>query len=190
MVEKRGRGRPKKNPESEVKRGPGRPKKDPTKRGPGRPRKAVEKRPVGHPFFSPTIADRIKVEQLLACGMSQDDIARAIGITKPTLIKHFPEEIATGALRKRAEVIQMIFKSADKGVVSAQKYLEEVTRITTAADAVHARGAVPAKDEEVIVPRAPKLGKKEERNLAAERVAESGLYAPPRAPKLVVNNKP
>ncbi len=42
----------------------------------------------------------------------EDDCARALGMPTPTLVKWFPEEIANGTARKRAEVIGLLYKSA------------------------------------------------------------------------------
>jgi hypothetical protein len=88
---------------------------------------AEEKRGRGRPAFKPTATQRREVEELISCGMKRDDIARAIGISPNTLEKHFPEELATGASRKRAEVIRMLYRNARGGNVSAQRKLEEMT---------------------------------------------------------------
>lgn len=132
----------------------------------------------GRPQFKPTSALRRKVEELLTGGMSKDECARAIGCSTPTLEKHFEEELANGIAKKRAEVIGLLFKSARKGNVTAQKKLEEMSRVSGAAEAVTGRE-----------PKAPRLGKKEERQVAAEAVASgTSKFAPPTPPKLVVDN--
>ncbi|MBE1208121.1 hypothetical protein [Aminobacter carboxidus] len=137
----------------------------------------------GRPPFKPTPALRRKVEELVSCGMSKDECARAIGCSTPTLEKYFEEELANGVAKKRAEVIGLLYREAKKGNVTAQKKLEEMTRVASAAEAVGARsGTKPVPQE-----RAPKLGKKEERQAAAGRVG--GKYAPPEPPKLVVDNR-
>ncbi|RWQ16105.1 hypothetical protein [Mesorhizobium sp.] len=130
----------------------------------------------GRPQFKPTPALRRKVEELVSCGMSRDDCARAIGCSTPTLEKYFEDELANGVAKKRSEVIGMLYRAAKKGNVTAQKKLEEMSRIAGAAEAIGARSA----------PDKPKPGKKEERQAAAERVGSK--YAPPAAPKLVVDN--
>lgn len=133
---------------------------------------------VGRPEFAPTKRHRDKVEQLVACGMSKEDVARALGITKPTLLKHFPEELAGGVAKKRSEIIGMLFKAAKSGNVTAQKKLEEMNRVATAAEAM---ADIPAE-----APKAEPMGKKAQVKAAAERV--EGAFAPPQPPKLVVNN--
>jgi hypothetical protein len=54
-------------------------------------------------------------------GMIHEQIAIAIGISEPTLRKHFGHELTEGAYRKRIEVIEALRKVAAKGNVSAAK---------------------------------------------------------------------
>lgn len=114
----------------------------------------------GRPEFKPSRAQRKKVERLVYSGMRQVDIARAIGISKPTLTKHFEEELATGLAKQRAAVVEMLFDSAKDGNVSAMRKLEEMGRIAGAEAALAAEPDQHA---------TPKLGKKEE----AEEVAKT-----------------
>lgn len=132
----------------------------------------------GRPPFKPTPALRRKVEELVSCSMSQDDVARALGITAPTLVKHFPEELANGAAKKRSEVIGMLYKAARGGNVTAQRKLEEMSRVAGAAEALKNRETAD---------KPQKMGKKEGQQAAAESVG--GKFAPPAPPKLVVNNE-
>lgn len=145
---------------------------------------------AGRPSFKPTVAMRRRVEELVSCGVSQDDCARAIGISTPTLVKHFEEELASGAAKKRAEVISMLYKAAKKGNVSAQRTLEGMTRAAAADEAVRSRGGSGQGGAARAVPPAPKPGKKELQKAAAEAIAGgSGKFAPPAPPKLVVDNR-
>lgn len=138
----------------------------------------------GRPSHKPTTAQRRQVEELRACGFSEDDIARALAISTPTLRKHFSDELQTGSVKRRAEVVGLLFKQARKGNVSAQKTLENMTRAAALADQF--MGDVPASLQ---APKPPKLGKKEEAAAAAQQVAQGeSVYAPPSPPKLVVNN--
>jgi predicted RNA-binding Zn ribbon-like protein len=138
----------------------------------------MAKKSAGRPEFRPTPRIRQKVEQLIGCGMSQDAVARAIGISTPTLVKHFAEELANGVATKRSEIIGMLFKSAKSGNVTAQKKLEEMNRLAAAAEAMAGLPEQP--------PKAEPMGKKAQTLAAAERVEPT--FAPPSAPKLVVNN--
>lgn len=129
----------------------------------------------GRPTYKPTLESRQIVEQMKFCGESDNVIARALQIDPDTLRKHFPDELQDGHAQRRKEVIGLLFRSARDGNVSAIKRLEEIGRAAGAAEAVERRAE-----------KAPKLGKKEEQQKAAEGV--SGRYAPPPAPKLVVSN--
>ncbi|WP_132254723.1 hypothetical protein [Methylobacterium segetis] len=130
----------------------------------------------GRPDFRPTVEQRIVVEQMVFCGESQVVIARAIGIKDDTLRKHFADELENGHANRRKEVIGLLFREAQAGNVSAIKRLDEIGRDAGAAEAVERRAAP-----------APKLGKKQEQQQAAERV--SGKFSPPAPPKLVVHNR-
>lgn len=113
----------------------------------------------GRPPFRVTRTLQRKVEELVSCGMSQDDVARVIGCSIPTLEKHFPDELKTGRARKRAEVIALLFKSARSGNVSAQKKLEDMTGVASIGRAPII-GTAAAE---------PKRGKKEQAMADAQR---------------------
>jgi hypothetical protein len=130
----------------------------------------------GRPAYRPTLEDRQTVEQMKFCGESDATIARALSIDPDTLRKHFADELADGHAQRRKEVIGMLFKSARGGNVAAQKKLEEMGRVSGAAEALKGREK-----------KQPKLGKKEEQKLAAANVG--GKFAPPNPPKLVVDNR-
>lgn len=83
----------------------------------------------GRPAHKPTTASRREVEELVSCGMSEDDVARAIGLTTPTVRKHYADELLTGRARRRAEVIKLLYRNARKGNVSAQRKLEDMTSL-------------------------------------------------------------
>jgi hypothetical protein len=134
------------------------------------------RRGPGQPEHRPTIANRQTVEEMKFCGESEDVIARALGISTPTLRKHYAVELTDGHANRRQEVISLLFTAARKGNVSAAKRLDEMGRVAGAAAAVKARE-----------PAAPRLGKKEQQQEAAIQVG--GKFATPSGPKLVVNNK-
>lgn len=126
----------------------------------------------GRKAYQPTDEEREKVRVLKAGGMSNEAIAEAIGISEPTLSKHFSSDLEIGAAKVTAEVLMARYRSAMGGNVSAQnKMLEQV-------------GAVRARDKRAPAP--PKLGKKEQQALAAKSIG--GKFAPPEPPKLVVSN--
>lgn len=131
----------------------------------------------GRPEFAPTDEDREKVRVLKAGGMSNEAIAEVIGISEPTLRKHFSSELDRATAKVRAELLMARYRSAMGGNVSAQnKMIEQVS--ATAAQ----RKVSPEKED-----RKPKLGKKEEQKIAAQNIG--GKFAPPSPPKLVVDNR-
>jgi hypothetical protein len=124
----------------------------------------------GRPAFAPTPAMRRQVEQCIAAGMTQDAIARAIGCDPKTMAKHFPDELATGLAKKRAEAIALLWKAAKgkKPNVAAVKKLIELHAITEAAAAAGDPEAPAA------VPNTGKLGKKVLARIAATQVGGEG----------------
>lgn len=116
----------------------------------------------GRPRFKPTPAMRRNVEQMVSVGDSQETIARAIGIAKDTLELHFAEELKTGYAKKRREVLDLLFKAAKKGNVTALRTLEAMTRVAGAAADFDERAGQGEENDKPITPsRAVKLGKKE-----------------------------
>lgn len=72
--------------------------------------------------------DRMTVERMASCGEGDETIARAFGITVEALRKTFDDELKNGAARQRRAVIDMLYKNAEGGNISAQKRLEEMQR--------------------------------------------------------------
>ena len=82
----------------------------------------------GRPEFAPTDEDREKVRVLKAGGMSNEAIAEVIGISEPTLRKHFSSELDRATAKVRAELLMARYRSAMGGNVSAQnKMIEQVS---------------------------------------------------------------
>jgi hypothetical protein len=96
-----------------------------------------------------------------AGGLSQETIAKAIGIEVETLLKHFAEEMNTGWAKKVAAVVKARYKSATGGNVSAQTKFLEDARAVGAEQALSA----PADDRK---PRVQPVGKKEAATEAAK----------------------
>lgn len=130
----------------------------------------------GRREMEPTDEQREKVRVLKAGGMTNEAIAEAIGISEPTLRKHFASELDLATAKVRAEMLMARYNTAKGGNVQAQNKMLELV----GASAADAR----VKQRET---KAPALGKKEQKQQAAENVG--GKFAPPSAPKLVVNNR-
>lgn len=123
----------------------------------------------------PTEALRKRVAIAAGGGMLHEDIALAIGVTPPTLRKHYAEELSVGAHKRRMDVLEAAYEGAVAGKVAAQRlYLS-----------VMPGAAAPDLDEEPAGDARP-LGKKAEANEAA-KTAHVGsdwedLLARPAAP--------
>ncbi len=153
---------------------------------------------VGRPPYAPTKALRNKVAILKAGGMTDEDIARAIGISRMSLYKHFSEELSTLWAAKRAEVVMAQFVAATKGknVAAQGKFLQRSERVMStptdgeleapAAGTPEAAAAAAGKKM-----REQPLGKKEAAILAAKQNSNStplsGLIALRASGKLEVN---
>ncbi|NEV75480.1 hypothetical protein DYI24_00090 [Rhodopseudomonas sp. BR0C11] len=122
------------------------------------------------------------VEQLKYAGESDAMIARSLKVDVDTLRKHCAYELENGYANRRREVTRLMFEQASKGAGWAIKRLDEIGKVSRAAAAVGDRG----KAQPQSPPKPPKLGKKEERQAAAENVG--GKFKAPEPPKLVVNN--
>lgn len=68
----------------------------------------------GRPPFEPSEEMRKAVEAMSSVGIPQEDIAKAFGISKPTLAKHFREELDTAAIKANARVAANLYKQATK----------------------------------------------------------------------------
>lgn len=113
----------------------------------------------GRPPFAATKRQCKRVEEMISCGMSEPEISHVIGCSVPTLRKHFADHLMHGRARRRAEVIELLYKTARKGNVSAQKQLEDMTAV--------AASLRPSMADVAEVPKPVKLGKKEEADQAA-----------------------
>jgi predicted transcriptional regulator len=71
--------------------------------------------------FQPTKTQRRDTSIAAGAGVTHEEIALGLGISQPTLRKHFAYELTTGAYRKRQEVLNAMFKAAKAGNVAAQK---------------------------------------------------------------------
>lgn len=82
----------------------------------------------GRPEYKPTQSVRRKVAILAGGGMTQRDIAAALGISHPTLVKYFAHELTDGAKEKRATIVAALYRKAAKGSVpAAREYMKHVS---------------------------------------------------------------
>lgn len=85
--------------------------------------------------------------------MTMVAISEAIGVSEPTIRKHFSLELDRATAKVRAEITMARYRAALGGNVSAQNQM------------LLQLGAVPDKPSKA---KEPKLGKKEEADLAAQ----------------------
>lgn len=124
---------------------------------------------------------RRKVATAKAGGMSEEAIALALGITRPTLSKHFMAELTTGAAVKRMDALDSLFAQAKKGNVSA---IKAVLLLNDNAVPAPADGQA-AGDGAAAPAKAARLGKKEMQQMAARSAADGtewdGLLPSPKS---------
>src|SRR5215467_6294020 len=67
---------------------------------------------MGSNLYEPTEKDRRTVETMIGHGISENDIARVIGISVDGLTKWYRDELATGAVKANSAVAESLFKKA------------------------------------------------------------------------------
>ncbi len=75
----------------------------------------------GRPQFQPTNEQRDQCAIFAAGRMAEADIAAVFGITRPTLRKHFADELTTGAAQRNAAVLLALYATALAGNVAAAR---------------------------------------------------------------------
>lgn len=115
---------------------------------------------AGQPPFKPTKAQRGDVETMKADGWSNDRIALQLRISRPTLEKHFADELQYGRDTVQLENLKNLRKMAKKNA-SAAKQLND--RLDLAATRRPDGG-----DEPPAPTKETKLGKKERLQREAE----------------------
>lgn len=74
---------------------------------------------MGRPPFEPTEQQRETVANMIACGITQEQIALYLDIDDNTLRKHFRRELDTAATAANAKVGKSLFIKATSGDVGA-----------------------------------------------------------------------
>jgi len=129
----------------------------------------------GRPEWNPTKAQRHQISVLAGGGMPQDAIALLMGVSTPTLQKHCGQELTVGALQRRAEVMDAMFKAGKKGNVAAAKayclIAPVVAKPKQPEEEKPSEAPAPAPTE--LIPATPTLGIKAQRKADAH-TAEVG----------------
>lgn len=147
---------------------------------------AVADAKLGRPEHVPTEENIIFVMVLLASGLTNQELAKRLGMSVPTFRKHYlhlirQKDLMLDRLKTKLRVTQ-IQQGLSGNASALNAALAMLDRVGSEGAEAKFKGREKPKQETV-----KKLGKKEERQLAAQRV--SGKFAPPTAPKLIVDNR-
>lgn len=74
---------------------------------------------AGRPPHKPTDESRATVEAMAGYGILQTDIGVVVGVSKPTLEKHYRAELDTGAIKANSKIAESLYKQATSGNVTA-----------------------------------------------------------------------
>lgn len=142
---------------------------------------------------SPQLAEKIAV--LRGSGSTEEEIEARVGLTVKTLRKYYSRELEKGPTLSRAMLDEVMYAKAMAGNVSAARYMDQRFKegdASLAAQRMKARAEASTEVGQSRPVTVEKIGKKAERQAAAEELAGTGgKYAPPAAPgrpKLVASN--
>jgi hypothetical protein len=76
----------------------------------------------GRPAHEKKPHDNERVERMVAFGIPQDQIAAILGISAPTLRKHYADALLTGRSRAVEDIANSLYDTAKAGDVPAQKF--------------------------------------------------------------------
>ena len=93
---------------------------------------------VGKPPYKPKPADRRNVELMKADNWSDDRIAHRLGISRPTLLKYFDNELQYGIDSERLKTLQYLEAAAKKGNASAIKMKLTMLGVAAGQEAIDA----------------------------------------------------
>jgi DNA-binding CsgD family transcriptional regulator len=150
--------------------------KKPAKRRRKKPARKAAKSKGGRPAHLPTAESRDAVMSLKGFGFVDDEIAVHLGIARETLRKHYAQELDHGRVRKRAEAVLMLERSAKAGNVTAQTALVALTSGTATPGGGLRQAAAAAQPgdtaPEATGPVDMSLGKKAAAKMAARTAGE------------------
>src|SRR5438105_14144627 len=94
---------------------------------------------MARPVWTPTDPQRRQAETMAAYGIPEADIARVLGVSKPTLRKHCGTELDTGATRANSKVADFLFYGICGGT-GKPAFKDERARVTAAIFWMKTRG--------------------------------------------------
>ena len=89
---------------------------------------------MARPVWTPTDAQRRQAETMAAYGIPEADIARVLGVSRPTLRKHCSTELDTCATRANSKVADFLFYGICGGT-SKPAFKDERARLSAAGGA-------------------------------------------------------
>lgn len=119
---------------------------------------ATGRRRPGRKAYKPSRSMRDTVMTLAAAAMTLPEIAAVLEISRSALCEHYRVELATGRVRRRAEVIEQLRRGAKSGNVSAMRTLLDLFSGQT---------------------QSTRLGAKAQRDLAAQTAGQSSEWTSP-----------
>lgn len=141
---------------------------------------------AGRPEHSPTDENRNKVNMLLVMGWSNKRISKTLGITAPTLRKHYFSELKfrdDARDKIDARHAMLLWQQCEAGNVAA---LKEFRKFMDRNDLM--KSSALYADDKIKLKASPKLGKKEKATLDAQDAGQNSIWdddlkitAPPRA---------
>ncbi|AYD00016.1 hypothetical protein [Neorhizobium sp. NCHU2750] len=141
---------------------------------------------LGRPEHVPSEENIIFVMVLLAGGATNNEVAKTLGISVPTFRKHYLHLIKQRDLMMTRLTTKLRVSQIKQGIAGNASALNAALNTLDKVRAESAEARI--KEREKAKPeKAKKLGKKEEKQLAAQNV--SGKFAPPSGPKLIVDNR-
>ena len=127
------------------------------------------KKKMGRPPFEPTDYQRKQVTTMAGYGMTHEQIAKVIGVSAPTVSKHFETELEEGLAKATFNITQSLYKQA----MNADK-----PNITAMIFWLKAKAGWRDRDAAVYVK------KEDEKTEKAKEVAASGFFATGGKPNL------
>jgi AcrR family transcriptional regulator len=87
---------------------------------------------AGRPKFAPTDYQRGQINAMVVCGIPEDEIARALGVGKATLLKYYGDEIAVARTKAHVEMGSFLYATALAKGEAANRLVGENARIAAA----------------------------------------------------------
>jgi len=143
-------------------------------------------RKVGRPEHEPTEEMIINIMVLLASGMTNREVAQTVGLSVPTLRKHYLHLTRCKAVLLQRLRTKLRTAQIQQGLAGSAAALSAALRMLDTVDAERVARALKDKAANQPAQRGGYVSKKERRMETAMSIG--GKFAPPAGPRLVANN--